>query len=164
VETGVTWGAPLYTATNAQWAGIWDQGIRWSDRSTVIRIDMPMTFSLSGVMLQGHEDDAFQIDYLYQGSWTPLWEAQNTSGGFRTLPTAAQTVRWAILAVPAVEAVRIYASSRETQVAGEMYSLARFQIWGSAVSTETPEPASGWMGLMGLAVLAVVARLRSSKT
>lgn len=164
VVTGVTWGAPIYSLVDAHWSDPWEQGICWNDRSTVIRIDLPMAFTATTLFLQGHEDDSFQIDYLYQGSWTPLWEVENTAAGLRTLPTAAQTVRWTILAVPAVEAFRIYASANEPYTSGELYSLTEFQAWGRAVLPEVPEPPDLWTALAGLALFAGGLRLRAEKT
>lgn len=164
IESGTAWGAPLRSVLDAQWVGSFDEGVCWQDRSTVIRIDFPMTFELVAIMLQAHEDDAFQLDYLYQGSWTPLWTAEQTAAAnFRALINVAQTLRFQSFDGTFVEAIRIYAPSGLAVAAGERFGIGNMAFYGSPMDG-TPEWFPPWMTGMCLAGLVSFRRFRRLKS
>ncbi len=162
VEAGSTSGAAVSSIVRNDWAGSWDEGVCWTDRSTVIRIDFNMAYLAVDIVLQAHEDDAFQIDYLYQGTWTPLWTAPRASGS-RPMPSAAQILRWAVTTGDPAESFRIYASSATPYAPGERFSLARVQIWAEPYSPEVPEPSAAWLAVAGIVVFAVRRRRKRSE-
>jgi hypothetical protein len=151
VETGSVFGATVSSLLSSTWTGAWDQGVCWTDRQTTIRIDFPTSLELSVIFIQGHEDDAFQLDYLSQDVWHPLWLVQQTAASnFRALSNVAQTIRSEVFAGLYIDAIRITASQTLAWEAAERFGLANIQVYGNTYGGAVPEPSATWLALCGL--------------
>jgi hypothetical protein len=135
---------------------VWNQGTRWWDEDPSVNrapvmmfIQLTSTFVLDRFVLQGDNNDVYQIDWWDGAAWLPAYTAPLASGaGMRTRDSG-------LLAPITTDLLRIMAVGGDNY-----YSISEIQAFGTA--TVIPVPGALLLFATGAGAFGLFARRRRS--